>query len=268
MWNMFYRREVAHLHLVHGGAEEAKSYGRKRWLNRTGVAFVAVSNFVKERLIAHDVQSQRITVIENFLPTLQDTAKKRRAPFTRPGIERVLVISRLDPMKRVDLLLDALDLAPDLQSLSIRILGTGWDEERLQARAAQYHPNVTFTGFTADVAEELIASDILAHCCPVEPFGLALLEAMAVGVPVLAPDAGGAASLVEEGVSGFHFHANNAASLAERLRALRLLPAECLNTVVRGGDRALATRFAARERIVDYQRLITRQLSHYTEGRT
>ena len=161
---------------------EAKSYGRKRWLNRAGVVLVAVSDFVKERLIAHGVQSQRITVIENFLPTPQDTTEKRRAPFTRPGIERVLVISRLDPIKRVDLLLDALDLAPDLRSLSIRILGTGWDAEQLQARAAQCHPNVTFTGFTADVAEELVASDVLVHCCPVEPFGLALLEAMAVGV--------------------------------------------------------------------------------------
>src|SRR5262249_26474932 len=44
-WNLLYRRDVAHVHLVHGGSEETQSYGRKRWLKRAGVVFVAVSNF-------------------------------------------------------------------------------------------------------------------------------------------------------------------------------------------------------------------------------
>ncbi len=260
-WNLLYRRDVAHLHLVHGGSEETQSYGRKRWLKRADVVFVAVSNFVKARLIAHGVPAHRIEVIENFLPTPQVLAAKRRAPFTRSGIERVLMISRLDPLKRVDLLLDAIDLAPDLRSLSFRILGTGWDAERLQVRAARHHPNVTFVGFTRKVEEELVASDLLVHCCPVEPFGLAIVEAFAAGVPVLAPDSGGAAALIQEGVSGFHFHANDALSLAERLRVLRTLSAERLNEVVRGGVDALATRFSANERIADYQRVIAAQFA-------
>jgi glycosyltransferase involved in cell wall biosynthesis len=259
--NLVYRRDVAHVHVVHGGAEEAKSYGRKRWLNRASVAFVAVSDFVKTRLIAHGVRPALITVIENFLPTLPGAVAKRRGPFARSGIERVLVISRLDPLKRVDLLLDALDMAPDLRSLAIRILGSGWDAQRLEARAAERHPNVTFVGFTTAVEEELAVSDVLVHCCPVEPFGLAIVEAMAAGVPVVVPNSGGAASLVEDGISGFHFRADDAASLVERLRALRALPAERLNNVVAGGRKALSTRFSAHERIADYQRLIARLFS-------
>lgn len=267
-WNALYRRQAAHLHLVHGGADDTQSYGRKQWLNRTHVAFVAVSAFVKARLVAHGVRRDRITIIENFLSTTQLSSYHQRGPFRRPGIARALVISRLDPLKRVDLLLDALDLAPALRTLPIRILGAGWDAEKLQARAARQHPNVSFVGFSADVASELAATDLLIHLCPLEPFGLAILEAMAAGAPVLAPDTGGAAALVEESVSGFHFRANDAADLAQRLRSLRLLPADRLNAVVAGGKHALTTRFAATERMADYQRLLTTQLAGHGEDRT
>jgi glycosyltransferase involved in cell wall biosynthesis len=266
--NMAYRRPVAHLHIVHGGAEEAVSYGRKRWLNRASVAFVAVSAFVKERLLAHGVRSDRVTVIENFLPTNHSTAAPRRAPFSTAGVKRVLVVSRLDPIKRVDVLLDALELAPDLHSLSIRVLGSGREAERLRERAARSHPNVTFVGFSEVVREELAAADLLLHLCPVEPFGLAILEAMAVGTPVLAPDTGGAATLIEEGISGFHFRANDAADLARRLRKLCTLAPKRLNAVVAEGDKALATRFSASERIADYRRLIQQQLALSAPGRS
>jgi glycosyltransferase involved in cell wall biosynthesis len=266
-WNLRYRRSLAHLHIVHGGAEEAVSYGRKRWLNHARVAFVAVSAFVKERLLAHGVRVDRVAVIENFLPDTSASLMLRRGPFSEAGIKRVLVVSRLDPIKRVDLLLDTLDLAPDLRSLSIRVLGSGWDAEQLRERAARCHPNVTFVGFTEDVQAEFAKTDLLLHLCPVEPFGLAILEAMGAGVPVLAPDTGGAASLIDEGVSGFHFRANDAADLAARLRLLCSLAPEQLNAIVAGGDRALATRFAASERIADYQRLIRQQFAFEAKGR-
>lgn len=260
-WNALYRHNVAHIHVVHGGADETKSYGRKRWLNRTSIAIVAVSAFVKERLAAHGVQEHRVSVIENFLPLSSSGVRPQRKIFIRPGVERALVISRLDPIKRVDLLLDALNRAPELRALQVRILGSGWDAEALRSRAALAHPNVTFVGFSENVEQELAAADLLVHLCPVEPFGLSLLEAMAARVPVLTPDTGGAAALVEEGVSGFHFRANDAAALAARLRELRVAPAEQLNAVVAGGMLALTTRFAETERIADYQQLLTAQFS-------
>jgi len=53
--NLLRRRRIAHLHLVHGGAEERLSYGRKKKLNERPLKFVAVSSYVKERLIANGV---------------------------------------------------------------------------------------------------------------------------------------------------------------------------------------------------------------------
>ena len=255
-WNLLYRRPAVHLHMVHGGTDERDSYGRKKLLNRTGVIFVAVSAFVRERLIANGVRAEQIRVIENFLPERQIQTVPRRGAFATAGVRRIVVVSRIDPIKRVDLLLDALDRQPELNALSIRILGTGWELETLRERARRRHPNVTFVGFTPHVPEELAAADLLLHLCPVEPFGLAILEAMAAGVPVLVPDQGGAGSLVEDGVSGRRFRADDLDDLVTQLEALRQTPAVELNRLAAGGDRTLATRFSEAARIADYRRLL------------
>ena len=254
--NLGYRRKAVHLHLVHGGADERLSYGRKRLLNPTSAVLVAVSDFVRERLIANGAAPGKIRVIENFLTDERVRTAPRRPPFTTDGVRQVVIVSRIDPIKRVDLLLDALDRHPELGALSFRILGSGWELDRLRARAAARHPQVTFVGFTETVAEELAAADLLLHLCPSEPFGLAMLEAMAAGVPVLVPDTGGAALLVEEGVSGSHFRADDAEALAARLREVQAAPVALLNRWVAGGDRALSTRFSQTERLADYERLL------------
>ena len=256
LWNAMYRRAIVHLHMIHGGTDERLSYGRKKFLKHLGVRFVAVSAYVKERLVANGVPADRTSVIENFLSDARVSEAPRRGSFAQPGVRQVVVISRVDPIKRLDVLLDALDRRPELRQLSIRILGTGWDFSTLQARAAQSHPNVCFAGFQPDVASELATADLLVHCCPVEPFGLAILEAMAAGVPVLVPDTGGAGSLVEDGVSGFRFAANNADALATQLSALLEAPVEQLNRIVARGSHALTTRFSACARLADYHHLL------------
>lgn len=255
-WNKLYHRQVVHLHMVHGGADEQLSYGRKRKLNGLDVTFVAVSHFVKGRLIANGVAANQIAVIENFLPDQRIAAAPKHPIFEQPGVRKIIVISRLDPIKRVDVLLDALDNNSALGALSFRIFGTGWVLDQLRARAAARNPNVIFAGFHNDIAGELAAADLLVHTCPEEPFGLAIIEAMAANLPVLVPDSGGAGALVEEGVSGFRFAANQPASLAARLFELLNAPADLLNRVVAGGRQALGSRFSAAARIADYRQLL------------
>jgi glycosyltransferase involved in cell wall biosynthesis len=259
--NKLYRRPIAHLHLVHGGAAEELSYGRKKKLNGQSVRFVAVSQYVRERLLAHGVNDNQISVVENFLPDTQVGACPRREPFRTGEIRRLTVISRLDPEKRVGLLLDALRRDPDSRRFEVRIFGSGWEGDELKRRASEANLNVSFAGFQARVDECLAESDLLVHLCPVEPFGLAIIEAMAAGVPVLVPNAGGAGSLVEDGVSGFHFRNGNADDLNTRLRDITALGADRLNAVVAGGRHLLATRFSESLRMGDYRRMLWEDLS-------
>lgn len=260
-WNRLYRRKIAHLHLVHGGASEELSYGRKRKLNGAPVQFVAVSSYVRERLLAHRVSPAQIEVIENFLPEHDLVSRPRRPAFTGEPIRRLIVISRLDPEKRVDLLLQALELDADSRRFEITIFGTGWQTDDLRRRAAQSGLNVNFAGFQPDVPRHLANSDLLVHLCPVEPFGLAIIEAMAAGIPVLVPDSGGAGSLVEDGVSGFRFRAGDPLSLNARLRDIAAMAPDRLQAVVGEGHRLLATRFSERERLAEYRRLLQERLA-------
>lgn len=260
-WNKLYRRRIAHLHLVHGGAAEKLSYGRKSKLNGTPVQFIAVSGYVRERLIAHGVNTRQIEVIENFLADQSLASCPRRPPFRNERLRRLIVISRLDPEKRVGLLFDALERDTESSRFEVRIFGTGWESDALKKRAAAANLDVTFAGFRPDVNRELAQSDLLVHLCPVEPFGLAVIEAMAAGVPVLVPDAGGAGSLVGDERSGFHFRANDCGSLLQKLRYVSSLESERLNQVVCEGQRLLRTRFSESERLGDYRRVLMEKLA-------
>lgn len=255
-WAKVYDVNCANIQVVHGGASEHLSYGRKKWLNRLNAKQVAVSNYVRERMIANGGAARQVTVIENFLTDDRIHEARRRAPFEFDGIRKVAIVSRLDPIKRIDLLLDALELDPSLRHMEFSIYGSGSDEQLLRSRALAKHPNVKFMGFRADLPDQVAHADLLLHLCPEEPFGLAILEAMAAEVPVLVPDAGGAGAIVEPQRNGFHFRANDAWSLAQKLQEIRRTPADVLKGVVYEGLRSLRTRFSAECGVAQYRNLI------------
>lgn len=246
------RCTLAHLHMVHGGTDERLSYGRKRLLEHLPVRLVAVSRFVRERLLAHGCHADRIAVIENFTTeSLPDTESRTQSA----KLSRVAMVSRIDPIKRVDLLLSAVSREPELQRLQFDLYGSGSDLDRLRA-AAEVLPNVRFKGFVADAAQQLSHYDLLVHTCPEEPFGLAILEAMARHVPVLVPNAGGAGELVRNEVDGFHFAANCPGRLAQRLREIADLPAHRRADIADAAFRNLSTRFSSQRGLADYRALL------------
>lgn len=258
MLNLLYRRQVTHFQIVHGGSNDTDSYARKKWLNHTGVRFIAVSQWTKEKLISYGVRADLIEVVPNSLPDARVANLPRRGPYDRPGIRSAIVVSRLDPMKRVGTLLDALDRGPrELAEISFRIFGLGPEMDPLQARAAGTHPNVQFAGLSGDIPNQMAAADLLVHASPAEPFGLVVLEAMAANVAVLVADAAGPGAIVEDGVNGFKFRPEDPAHLAERLTQLQRAPADLLNAVVAGGRRTVEETYSARRMLAKYRGLFS-----------
>jgi glycosyltransferase involved in cell wall biosynthesis len=170
----------------------------------------------------------------------------------------VVVISRLEQPKRVDLLLEALESAPALsESFVFDIYGSGPEADALSERARSggyLGRTVFFHGFRADISQRVADFDLLLHLCPVETFGLVYLEAMAAGVVCVGPDQG--SQVIVDGETGFLFRADDVDSLVKTLLRLKKASADSLNTIVDQAHEALATRYSRSRALSEYRAAI------------
>lgn len=125
------------------------------------------------------------------------------APSRHAWGSRYLTVGRLETDRNVALALEAFAMADVSDAATLTIVGDGSARHDLEAQSANLGigHRVIFTGRVADVAAHLHAADVFLATA-VEAFGLAALEAMAVGLPVVTVDAGGVAELVEQGRTG------------------------------------------------------------------
>jgi glycosyltransferase involved in cell wall biosynthesis len=123
-----------------------------------------------------------------------------------------LIVSRLIPYKRIDIAVQAFNEL----GLPLVVVGDGRDRQRLQALA---RPNITFLGRLPQEEVWRRLSRCRAFIFPgLEDFGIAPVEAIAAGRPVIAFAGGGALDTVREGVSGTFFTPQTPEALAEAVR--------------------------------------------------
>jgi glycosyltransferase involved in cell wall biosynthesis len=153
---------------------------------------IAVSDIVRDRLIRWGVPKRKITVIPNGLDTTAlvfdpEARARARAQFgIGPETFVIGTLGRLDPNKRIDMVIEA--AAPLLgERCVLLIVGRGEAMEVARAAAVQagVADRVIFAGFQADTVAMLSAFDLYVMASVQETFGLAALEAMANGLPVL-----------------------------------------------------------------------------------
>lgn len=252
--NAFYRRRIKQVYVTHGSGKEADDYRRVKYLSPFDVQFIAVSDYVKEKLVWHGLSQDRIEVVTNFLPRERIARACRRGPFTA-GVKNAISVGRIAAVKRFDLLISAMDRRPELADFPIDVIGAGPMLHSLGQRARMKHSAIHFAGFRNDLEQRYAKSDLLVHTCPTEPFGLVIIEAMAANIPVLVPDRGGASMLVEDGISGFKFHANDPDHLARRLVELRNADPRLLNRVVANAAEKVRTQFSEEVSLGQYRRL-------------
>ncbi len=155
-------------------------------------ATIAVSDVVRERLVRWGVPARKITVIPNgleiaalaFDPAAREQA---RAQFgIGPDTFVIGALGRIDENKRVELTVEA--AAPMLgERCKILVVGRGDHRTVVEAAAARLgvSDHVIFGGFQPDTAAMMAAFDLYVASSVQETFGLAVLEAMASGLPVV-----------------------------------------------------------------------------------
>lgn len=146
---------------------------------------------------------------------LNQLSPRRRSPELRRRLlqsfgcseESVLLLyaGRLAPEKNLNLLFDLLAHLARNRDHDYRLLivGAGIERARWEARCAREMPGrALFLGHIKDknvLADLYASSDVFVHPNPCEPFGIAPLEAMASGLPLVAPNTGGVASYANLG---------------------------------------------------------------------
>lgn len=184
--------------------------------------FLAISESSRDDLVRRGVSAARIRVSHCGIrrPTVQ-------TPLT-PLSDRACSVSyvgRLEPYKRVDVLLHAVArLVGRFPDLELVLIGRGSDEGRLEglAKALGIETRTRFVGFVPDDERDVLLAGSRVCVCPSEKegWGLTVIEANAVGTPVVASDAPGLRDSVRSGTTGFLVGVGDVEGFADRIGEL------------------------------------------------
>lgn len=204
---------------------------------------VYVSEAARADVTGHVPDLDRVpsTIIPNFI---RDGARDR-APGLGPAADLVTV-GTLEPRKNQVFLLEVLAEAAALgRRFSLDIIGDGSCRSMLARRAEELGVagDVRFLGNRPDVRAQLPGHRLYVHAARHEAFGIALIEAMSAGLPVLAAPVGGIPEVLDAGRAGTFWSLEDPAEAARTLVALLDDPAALAEA-----GRAARARFLARYR--------------------
>jgi N-acetyl-alpha-D-glucosaminyl L-malate synthase BshA len=169
-----------------------------------------------------------IDVVPNFVdPDVFHPAARRESNVldrhfrsSQAGLPTVLHVSNLRPVKRVRDALEAFAHAHACTELPrLMIVGDGPDRVDLETRARQLgiEERVAFIGERREIADLVRQADVFLLTSENESFGLAALEALASGVPVVATRAGGISEVVRDGETGLLAEVGDVRALSDAL---------------------------------------------------
>jgi len=183
---------------------------------------VAISSAIRQQLERAGVAPERVALIRSAVDAqLLEPAWSRerlaREFALDPRCQFVGCVAQLIPRKGHELLIEVwLDVSRACPDARLLLFGQGPLEARLRRsiRAAGLEGSVILAGFRTDLPAFIGRLDLLVHPALAEGLGLAVLEAQAAAVPVVAFRAGGLPEIVADGRTGYLVRAGDAPAMA------------------------------------------------------
>ena len=216
----------------HGRLSDAPPSRKRRTANRLlgglADAVTTVSHDLLSHMVREGFDAGAVRVVSNGI-----TVPAPRSPHDRIRTRHLLglagddfvigSVGRLDPVKDFPNLVDAL-AALRRSGANARLVLVGDGPERADIEQHVRNSGLTdcvqLLGYRADATDLLCALDLYVNSSIFEGISLTILEAMAVGLPVVATHVGGTSEIVEQGVTGLLTPARDAVALAAAMATL------------------------------------------------
>jgi glycosyltransferase involved in cell wall biosynthesis len=209
--------------------------------------FLVPSRFYLHKLVEWGFDAARFEYVPNFVDT--EAVQPRFAPGTR-----FVYFGRLSPEKGLVTLLYAAARA----RVGMDLVGTGPQTAELETLAKSAGTDVRFLGYQSGAALEAAIGSARAVVVPSEWYEnapLSVLEAAALGKPLIVANIGGLPELVSDGETGWIFEARSIDALADRLASAAAAPNAVLEAMGRAARERVARDFSPRRYRDDIRRV-------------
>ena len=168
---------------------------------------------------------KKSVVIANPVSELALSSEKQ---IHSDNCQNLIMVGRLDDQKNYSMAVEAISqLKSEYPNIHLDIFGKGWYEDFIKKDIEEKGvcENITLRGWTQNAVQELLDHDLYLMTSDYEGMPNALMEAMAVGLPVISTDCPtGPSDLIENGVNGYLIPVGDAKSLAEKIREIIEMP--------------------------------------------
>lgn len=227
-------------------------------------AITAVSHFLRRETVEAFKIERPIEVIHNFVDAdeFRPAADRRiRRRFARDDEHLIVHVSNFRRVKNVPAVIDVFSEVRRSRRVKLLLVGDGPELETVERMVADrgLSDEVLFLGDQEFIAGILPAGDVFLLPSEHESFGLAALEAMSCGLPVVASNTGGLHEVIRDGETGFLLDPHDVRGMSDVI--VRLLGDEGMRTEVGLKARQRALRDFGKDRIVGqyvslYERLL------------
>ncbi|MCP5056941.1 MAG: glycosyltransferase family 4 protein [bacterium] len=242
-------------------------------LARRAARIVAITDAVREELLGAGYSPDHVTTVYNGIGPMPDV--NPADPSNPPSLEAGgFVVGQLANLHAWKGQTTAIRAIAELraESLDLRLLLIGGEPDpayskllRELAEELEVTDRVEFAGYRSDAVSLLPRLSCLLVASRSEPFGLALLEGMRAGIPVVGSAAGGVLEIVTDEEDGLLFSSEDSHALAVQLRRLLEDP-ELGQRLVRRGHQTVAGRFSVSAQARGVEQVIDAALGYPREG--
>ena len=247
-----------------------------RWRAASSARVICISRAIQSSLARAGLPTHNTEIIYSGVdPLMSETADrlKIRSEFSLENCDVVGIASRLSPEKGQEQFLRAaasvMDRFPNARFLiagSAMYAPDGYDAylEQLAGKLG-LADRVIFTGFRRDAPDVIHATDVFVCAADEEALGRVVLEAMALGKPVIATDAGGPRETIEDGTTGLLVPPKDHRSLAQAMARL-LSDMSAAREMGARGKRRAADRYTLAQNVEKVQQLYHKVLERRAIG--